>query len=433
LAGDRIVRRATNWDSQLSLNPCSGGTTVFETFGAHGEPSQPRRNRSTARHISKSQGGTEAIEALETRRLYSTSSLSSGVLTIDGTSGVDTVYVSQAVGQVLVYDGKNSNFYDVSKVKKVRIDTGAGDDTIYVGLVDNIPTTIKGGSGNDDINAGDENDLIDGGDGSDDIDGLGGNDYIAGGGGANDISGGKGNDTLIGGDTTDQLFGGEGNDLLDGGLGADAIYGNEDIDTVTYASRTAPVYVDLSDALGEQADDGQAGEGDWVHSDVENIEGGAGNDVLVGNTFLQTTPPFGYTTINAINGNDGNDTIQGLDGNDVLNGGGGNDSIGGNAGRDKIFGGGGNDVIRGHGGNDWLYGQSNIDKTWGGEGNDWIDGGTSNDRLQGDNGDDSIIGGIGDDHVYAKNAGKDQVDGQDGFDDIRVDVLDTYKNCEDIG
>ncbi len=38
----------------------------------------------------------EAIEQLENRQLYSTSSLSSGVLTVTGTSGVDHIYVSQA-------------------------------------------------------------------------------------------------------------------------------------------------------------------------------------------------------------------------------------------------------------------------------------------------------------------------------------------------
>ena len=47
---------------------------------------------------------------------------------------------------------------------------------------------------------------------------------------------------------------------------------------MTYASRTADVSVSINGA----ADDGEAGEGDDVQSDVENLTGGAGADTLTG-------------------------------------------------------------------------------------------------------------------------------------------------------
>jgi Ca2+-binding RTX toxin-like protein len=378
----------------------------------------------------------EPIETLESRRLYSVSaSLStSGVLTITGTSGNDDYYISKNVNGTVIYDsGVVAYTFTPSSIKKMKIDTGDGSDHIFVGLQEAIPCTIKSGAGDDNITGGVSDDQIDAGDGDDVINASGGNDYVDGGLGNDGVGGGAGQDTLLGGDGRDLITGGLDNDLIDGGLGDERIRGAVGIDTVTYASRTNDVMVDLSDAPGEPADDGEAGEGDFVEADIENIIGGAGNDTLVGST-LSVNAPSSYTQNNVIYGGDGDDTIQGLDGNDVLDGQAGNDSIGGNAGRDKIYGGLGNDKIRGHGGADLLYGQAHIDKIWGGDGNDYIDGGTSNDRLQGDAGDDTIVGYLGDDHVYAKNdGGTDSIDGQDGFDDIRVDVLDQYVNCEDIG
>ena len=39
----------------------------------------------------------------------------------------------------------------------------------------------------------------------------------------------------------------------------------------------------MADADGQQGDDGEAGEADTIAADVEDISGGAGNDVLAGN------------------------------------------------------------------------------------------------------------------------------------------------------
>lgn len=82
--------------------------------------------------------------------------------------------------------------------------------------------------------------------------------------------------------------------------------------------------------------------GDVIHlADTEyilgdiTIEGGAGNDILLGNSGDDT-----------INGRDGNDIIEGGPGSDLLSGGAGNDTISGGTGADYLRGEADNDVLK---------------------------------------------------------------------------------------
>src|SRR5688572_28277716 len=70
---------------------------------------------------------------------------------------------------------------------------------------------------------------------------------------------------------------------------------------------------------------------------MENIIGGAGDDILVG-TITPEVPVtiFGFTLNNILRGNGGNDLLLGLDGNDVLDGGLGSDAMSGGEGNDTI-------------------------------------------------------------------------------------------------
>jgi len=126
------------------------------------------------------------------------------------------------------------------------------------------------------------------------------------------IIGGSADDSLFGGPAANMLSGGGGNDLLDGGGGADDLAGGFGFDSADYSSRAAAVNVTLDDS----ANDGAAGEADNVFTDVERINGGAGNDNL-----------SGAVTNNELHGNDGNDTLRGLGGTDKLFGEGGDDSL----------------------------------------------------------------------------------------------------------
>ncbi|CAB3698307.1 VCBS domain-containing protein [Achromobacter kerstersii] len=75
-------------------------------------------------------------------------------------------------------------------------------------------------------------------------------------------------------------------------------------------------------------------------------------------------------------------------------------------GDDTVHGGTGDDIIYGQGGNDTLYGDDGNDVLYGGSGNDYLHGGAGNDVLDGGSGTDTLIGGKGDDTLYG-GAGSD--------------------------
>jgi Ca2+-binding RTX toxin-like protein len=157
---------------------------------------------------------------------------------------------------------------------------------------------------------------------------------------SNILNGGAGRDTLNGGSGSDFFLGGAGPDTFTGGGGLS--------DVVSYQESGAGVVVDIDNA----PDDGVAGEGDNVRTDVEFIYGSE----------------FG-------------DTITGGAANDILSGFGGSDVLDGGAGSDSISGGAGNDTMRGGAGNDTLDGRDNV------TGNDTLNGGANTDTCTADSGD----------------------------------------------
>ena len=149
---------------------------------------------------------------------------------------------------------------------------------------------------------------------------------LDGGGGRDRLFGGSNDDTLIDGDTT-------------GAADADVLDGRGSNDTVSYATRTARVRVDLGDA----APDGELGEGDVLRS-IERVHGGSAGDIIAG------TARF-----NAIDGNGGADRIRGRAGTDFIEGGAGDDELAGGDGSDTLSGDSGADVIRGGAGRDAFF------------------------------------------------------------------------------
>jgi Ca2+-binding RTX toxin-like protein len=171
----------------------------------------------------------------------------------------------------------------------ITINLGDGNDQTT--LVDVAgATTQNGGDGDDSLNGGDGSDTLNGGDGSDLLSGADGADHLDGGAGDDDAASGGG---------------------LDGGAGADDIHGGDGVDLVINTDTR-----DQTLTLDDSADDGFAGEGDNVHSDVEKAATNTGNDTLVGSG-----------ADNLLFGDEGNDTITGGAGQDVLVGAGGNDVI----------------------------------------------------------------------------------------------------------
>jgi len=156
------------------------------------------------------------------------------------------------------------------------------------------------------------------------------------------VIGGSGNDTLYSGPNDETLNGGDGDDTLfalrTGATdGADVFVGGAGTDTVSYRSRAATVCVSIAASTSTSADkndgtgtctatpgvvsgvltvtyavsatteDGGGNPGDDVQSDVEVVEGGAGADILVGNA-----------SNNVLRGAAGADTLVGEGGDDIF-------------------------------------------------------------------------------------------------------------------
>ena len=115
-----------------------------------------------------------------------------------------------------------------------------------------------------------------------------------------------------------------------------------------------------------------------------------------------------------IYGKDGEDQINGNNGNDRIDGGKGDDQLHGGNGNDTLIGGEGNDLLNGNAGNDILNGEDGDDLFYGGAGNDKLYGGKGNDRLWGGAGNDYLQGGLGNDtYIFDSNFGQDIINNHD--------------------
>ncbi|WP_050808298.1 beta strand repeat-containing protein [Asticcacaulis biprosthecium] len=168
------------------------------------------------------------------------------------------------------------------------------------------------------------------------IDGLGGDDLIDGANGQDTLTGGAGNDSLNGGDGNDVLNAGAG-DVVDGGEGTDRL-------VLDLATQSDPV-----------------------------LAGANPNDYTItwGTVGVVAT---GIEAITLTTGN-GNDTVNGLDGNDIINTGNG---------FDRVYGGGGADYINVGTGGSIVWHAANQ---------------TAGLAVE-DNAVDTIIGGMGGDTIY---------------------------------
>ena len=202
---------------------------------------------------------------------------------------------------------------------------------------------------------------ISGTDGNDVRVGTPGPDVFAMGAGNDVVSGLDGNDTACMGTGDDHFFGGRGDDTFVAESvadGSDVFFGDDGAqsghDTASYAARTTAVTVSLDGS----ANDGQAGEGDFIAGDdVDAVRGGSGDDVLTENAPGRT-----------LFGGPGNDRLNGAS--DMF----------GEAGADTL-------IHLGGGESAFLHGGDGADRL--------IDQATVKSSLQGDAGPDRISGGAG--------------------------------------
>lgn len=150
-----------------------------------------------------------------------------------------------------------------------------------------------------------------------------------------------------------------------------------------------------------------------VNAIVVDARGG-NDDIRIGSNIRDTGGALIGVTVNAGNGND---RVEGGDGDDDINGGLGNDKIRGRSGDDEISGGGGNDDCRGDAGDDVVFGDAGRDVLRGGDDDDSLSGGSDRDTLFGDRGDDSLDGDEGRDKLFGGLGNDDDYDDDDRFED----------------
>ena len=332
---------------------------------------------------------------------------------------------------------------------------GGGTDTLYGGAGDD---TLEGGFVTDDVYGGDGNDTLRvqngefydnsyGGAGTDTLDhalsSYGGStfDFELGtitGSGINGVSAvlssietyydGSGANTIISDGNSNTYYGGGGDDTMIAEIGGEFMYGGAGTDLIdltrwsgtyivdmgtgssNYGSETFQQFENLNSGAGNDTITGNssfniintgAGNDRVIDNEAQddNLNGGTGVDTLVsdltyvddatfnmltglaafsGGTFLHFTNFENITVGGAadIIGDNGNNFLTALD--DVLSG---NNTIEGNGGVDVITTGAGNDNLYGGTGNDQLYAGAGNDYTNGGLGDDRIDGGAGQDRI----------------------------------------------------
>lgn len=304
------------------------------------------------------------FESLENRiQLAVTASFSPAaqVLTVFGDSLDNQIVLSRnAAGALLVNGGAVSilgGTPTIANTALIQVFGQGGNDVITLDQTNGaLPrANLFGGIGNDTLTGGSGNDMLFGQAGNDVLLGKGGNDFLF---------GGTENDVLTGGDANDQVFGesgddrmvwnpGDDTDLNEGGAGSDTteVNGGGGAEVFTATANGTRVRFDRLDPAPFSIDIGT------TEKLVLNMNGG--ND-----SFAATGNLAALIQLN-IDGGAGNDTVLGSNGADLLRGGDGNDFVDGQQGNDTAFLGAGDDVFQ------WDPG----------DGSDAVEGQDGNDRM----------------------------------------------------
>ncbi|MEO8722342.1 MAG: calcium-binding protein [Sphingobium sp.] len=397
-----------------------------------------------------------------------------GADTLYGGNGNDAIYANDDDGAVDHVYGGAGNDYLLGGAGDV-IDGGAGNDSLWVNGNDGV---YQGGDGDDTIDfstSGTTGTSIDGGAGYDTLDLSYGTSTIAsivgieqivasnstlmvtstldlsaatfngyltlaaawtsnpvtiigpsgpvGPGSLLQLRGAMGNDSLAGSSGNDELYGNMGDDVLTGGAGNDWLSGGDGHDIAIFSGTMASYSIALS------------GINIVVTDNAPTIDGNDGTDTLSGVETAQFKDGYGRwgTSGNDILlGQGGNDMLYGGDGNDTLNGGNGDDVLIGGNGYNTLIGGAGADVLDGRSG----YGIASYANATSGVSLSLVSGGTGGeaagdsffniygvngsayaDQIEGDDLANSLIGGAGDD-VLSGLDGNDSLDGGLGADTL---------------
>jgi Ca2+-binding RTX toxin-like protein len=290
-----------------------------------------------------------------------------GVLTVVGDGQPETIVIARdAAGAITVNGGAVpvvGGSPTVANTRSITLLGASGNDILTLDETNGaLPqATVIGGSGDDTITGGSGGDLLIGQTGNDTLLGKGGTDRMFGGSGKDALTGGDADDQAFGesgddrmiwnpGDDTDLNEGGGGNDTteVNGGGGAEQFSATANGNRVRFDRiNPAPFAVDMGTTEqlvlnANGGDDSFSATGDLAALVRITVDGGAGNDSLLGSNG-----------IDVMLGGDGNDFLDGQQGNDVAFLGAGDDTFQWDPGD-------GSDVVEGQDGADaMLFNGSN--------------------------------------------------------------------------
>ena len=178
------------------------------------------------------------------------------------------------------------------------------------------------------------NDFLFGLGGSDTLNGAGGDDILIGD-SFDPQDGGFGNDNINGGTGSDIVLGGGGNDRINGNDGSDLLFGDYFLGLVEFD-------LGLPNSLTVQLPDIPLGSGSLDFLGIPFLEIGSGS-ARIDNILIN----LGNLNVSFGSGNEGNDTIAGGAGDDIIIADRGEDDVSGGTGNDIILSGAGNDEIDG--------------------------------------------------------------------------------------
>ncbi|WP_321447921.1 VWA domain-containing protein [uncultured Cohaesibacter sp.] len=316
--------------------------------------------------------------------------------TIMGNGGNDTIHGGHGDD---VLSGMSGNDVLFGGAGADKMSGGTGNDVYYVNMArDTVTEYARGGF--DKINSHISFSLRDDGQNVESLNLLGDANLKGFGNGANNaIFGNAGNNVLYGFDGNDKLYGNDGQDFLIGGNGNDFLYGGNGLDTMRGGAGNDIYFVESwGDKIVEVAKGG-----------IDSVNSSSSFSLKLNGAFVENLNLTGKANINGIGnglankieGNLGNNILNGLVGNDKLFGYKGNDRLNGGDGADRLDGANGNDILDGGNHNDALFGGNHNDTLYGRNGADSLFGGNGNDILQGNLGADRLNGGNGMDRMFA--------------------------------
>jgi len=393
---------------------------------------------------------------------------------IRGSKGADEVYASTgedtfeaSLGEDVLHGGADLDTIDYADLTEansisVTLDGDTPVDVIVDGVGTQNITSIENvtGTSGDDLLGGDASvNVLIAGDGNDTVFGGAGSDILRGGEGTDELrfdelgavgislniergianySPDDSTDTFSGFEryrTTDQdddielsiasdhVLALDGDDFIEASLGADTVDGGSGADTIDYSSSdlVGVTHIEVELSNNDEVTVVVNGADDDTISNIENVTGTAGDDVITGDGQINILEGMGGA--DRLSGGEGDDELIGGVGDDVLLGGDGNDILSGQQGRDTASyldaaGGVNANLAAGVASNDGYGGTDTLTSI------ENIEGSTFGDILKGDDSLNVIVGGDGDDVVYG-GKGSDTLSGDAHIDGdvLRFDDL----------